>query len=92
MNRPCSLRAALPLIATLLLAGPVAYAQSDLGTIQGIIKDPSGASVPRAKITVRSQAGLERTATSNESGNYTISNIPPSVYSVVVEAQGFKKY
>ena len=74
------------------MSGAVAFSQSDLGTIQGIVKDPSGASVPRAKITVRNQAGLERTATSNDSGNYSVTNIPPSVYSVVVEAQGFKKF
>lgn len=92
MNSVCSMRSTLLTIATMLFAGTVAYSQSDLGTIQGLVKDPSGASVPRAKVIVRNQAGLERTATSNDAGNYTVTNIPPAIYSVVVEAQGFKKF
>ena len=42
------------------LIGTVAFAQSDLGRISGFIKDPSGATIPKAKITVRNQSGVER--------------------------------
>jgi Carboxypeptidase regulatory-like domain len=68
-------------------------AQSDLGRISGFVKDPSGATVPNAKVTVRSNsAAVERQATTNESGYYVISNVPPGLYAMTVEAQGFQKF
>ena len=60
------------------LAASLAFAQSDLGSISGFVKDPSGSTVPDAKVTVRNQSGLERQANTNESGYYIITNIPPS--------------
>ena len=74
------------------LAASLAFAQSDLGSISGFVKDPSGSTVPDAKVTVRNQSGLERQATTNESGYYTITNIPPRLYTITVEAAGFKKF
>jgi len=76
-----------------LALGAVAFAQSDLGSITGYVKDPSGATVPGAKVTVRnSQTGLERQVTTNESGRYMVTNVPPGMYSITIEASGFKKY
>jgi len=68
------------------------FAQSDLGRISGFVKDPSGATIPNAKITVQNKSGLQREATSNESGYYTITNVPPGFYTVTVEATGFERY
>ncbi|MBV8817532.1 MAG: carboxypeptidase regulatory-like domain-containing protein [Acidobacteriaceae bacterium] len=69
------------------------YAQSDLGTINGTVKDQSGAVIPNATVVVRNEAtGTERRTTSNESGSYTVSNIPSGVYTVSVTATGFKKF
>lgn len=79
------------LLAMLLVAVPL-MAQSDLGSIQGFVKDPSGSSVPNAKILIRNQSGLERNVTSNEAGFFSVTNIPPSAYNITVEAPGFKKY
>jgi predicted heme/steroid binding protein len=67
-------------------------AQSDLGTISGFVKDPSGATVANAKITIRNNRGVDREATSNESGYYAITNVPAGLYTVFVEAQGFQRY
>lgn len=68
------------------------YGQSDLGSIQGFVRDPSGATIPNAKVTVKNETGLERQSTTNESGRYVITNIPPGFYKVSVTATGFKKY
>lgn len=93
MNLVCSMRRVLLSFAALLLLGVVAYAQSDLGSIQGFVKDPSGASIPNAKITARNSAGsVERQTVTNESGYYTITSIPSGLYTVSVEASGFKKF
>ena len=68
------------------------FAQSDLGKISGFIIDQSGAPVPNAKITVRNQSGIERQATTNDTGYYVISNVPPGFYVMTAEAPGFRKF
>jgi hypothetical protein len=91
MNKVCSWRTLLlALVAAALLFTQNAVAQTDLGSITGFVRDPTGAVVPGAKVTVKNQAGLTRTSTTNESGRYTITNVPPSTYSITVEAPGFK--
>src|SRR5438105_3025365 len=67
-------------------------AQSDLGKISGFVKDPSGATVPNAKVTIRNNTGVERQTTTNESGYYVITNVPPGLYTMMVEASGFRKF
>jgi len=74
------------------LSLPLAFAQSDLGRISGFIKDPSGATVPNAKITVRNNSGLERQSTTNDSGYYNVTNVPPGTYTLTAEAAGFQRY
>src|SRR6476659_2549854 len=83
---------AVALIAILVLAASPVFAQSDLTSISGYVKDPTGASVPGAQITLKNEAtGTERRATTNESGYYTFTNIPSATYTVTVEATVFKK-
>ncbi|HTS27268.1 MAG TPA: carboxypeptidase regulatory-like domain-containing protein [Bryobacteraceae bacterium] len=91
MNQVCSARAVVLALIVLLCAGMV-WAQTDLGSISGFVKDPSGAVIPKAKVTVRNESGLERQATTNDSGYYTVTNIPPAFYTVSVEVAGFKKF
>src|SRR5215472_7180268 len=71
----------------------VAFAQSDLGSISGFVKDPSGSVVPGAQVVVKNEAtGAERPTNTNESGYYTVTNIPAGLYTVRAEAKGFKKF
>jgi hypothetical protein len=69
----------------------VCLAQSDTARLQGTITDPSGAAVPGASVTV-TNAGTARetTVTTNESGLYTVSALPPGKYHVEIKKQGFK--
>jgi hypothetical protein len=77
-------------LALLLVAALPLLAQSK-GTINGDISDSTGAAVPSAKIRIRAVAiGLERDTTANESGFFTVPNLPPAGYEVSVEAAGFK--
>jgi hypothetical protein len=85
-------RAVLGAVCLLFALSLLSFAQSDLGSIQGFVKDPSGALIPNAKVTVHNQSGIERQTTTGESGAYTITNIPPGLYTLTVEAGGFKKY
>src|ERR1700721_139458 len=68
------------------------FAQSALGRILGFVKDPSGATIANAKITVRNITGVERQTTTNDSGYYVVTNVPPGLYTMVAEATGFQKY
>ena len=75
-----------------IFSAVLAFGQSDLGVISGYVRDPSGVVVPNAKVSVTNQSGVDRTANTNDAGYYTITNLPPSVYSLTVEVTGFKKY
>src|SRR5947209_1080344 len=68
-----------------------AYAQVQNGQITGAVTDPSGAAIPNAKVTVTNPAtGLNVSATTNSSGNYTVREVPVGTYKVSAEAAGFK--
>jgi hypothetical protein len=84
-------KAVLVLSVCLLISGAL-FAQSDLGTISGFVKDPSGGTVAGAKVNIQNKSGVERQATTNESGYYTITNVPPGFYTVSIEASGFKRF
>ena len=79
------------LIALLFLAGPSAPAQSgNAGTIHGTVTDPSGAVIPNATVhLVNSVSGLDRTATTDATGQFTFSNIPFNPYEISISATGF---
>lgn len=71
---------------------PGAFGQAVFGSILGTVTDPSGAAVANAKVTVLDQRkGTTDQTTTNESGNYTVTHLIPDVYTVHVEAAGFKK-
>ncbi len=81
-------------VALLLLSGLWTLkvsGQAVFGSIIGTVTDPSGAAVPNAKVTVLNQRkGTTDQATTNESGNYTVTHLIPDVYQVRIEAPGFK--
>src|SRR5213082_1193147 len=75
-----------------LLVSQGLLAQSDLGKISGFIKDPSGATIANAKVTIRNNTGVERQTTTNDSGYYVVTNVPPGLYTMIAEATGFQRY
>ena len=70
---------------------PSALGQAVYGSILGTVTDPSGAAVTGAKVTVTSQTkNVSTEATTNESGNYSVTHLIPDVYSVQITGTGFK--
>jgi hypothetical protein len=66
-----------------------AFAQST-ATIQGSVTDQSGSAISGAKIALRNQAtGFERIVQTDSDGNYQAAALPPGVYNVEAQAQGF---
>src|SRR5260370_16826254 len=65
-------------------------AQESTARLLGTVKDPTGAVVPRASVTVRNvDTGLERRTLTNESGDYSIPLLPIGLYTPTVESPAF---
>ncbi len=69
----------------------VLFAQSgNSGTISGVAKDPSGAVVAGAEVSIHNPvSGYDRSTTTDSTGSFTFSNIPLNPYHLSVEAKGF---
>ncbi|MCA1608973.1 MAG: carboxypeptidase-like regulatory domain-containing protein [Acidobacteria bacterium] len=79
------------LLFTLLLA-PAAFSQLTNASITGRIEDSTGKVVPGAKVTAIDKAtSRERTVTTNEDGDFVITDLVPGRYSISAEAQGFSR-
>ncbi|GAC1428323.1 MAG: hypothetical protein NVS1B11_07890 [Terriglobales bacterium] len=73
------------------LWAPLSQGQAVYGSIFGTVTDPTGASVPNAKVTVTDQTkGTTEATTTNDSGNYSVTHLIPDTYSVRIEGSGFK--
>ena len=93
MNRKASILFAA--VAVLALACsfvlPAAHGQAVYGSILGTVTDPQGAAVAAAKVTVTNQRkGTTDQTTTNADGNYSVTHLVPDLYTVSVEAAGFK--
>ena len=66
-------------------------AQVLFGSVSGTITDPSGAGMPKAHVTLINKAtSVQKEAETDESGHYTITDVPPGNYDLKVTASGFK--
>jgi hypothetical protein len=63
-----------------------------VGTMSGIVRDSSGAAVPKAEVVIQQEGtGFSRTVNADENGNYLASSLPPGKYTVSTAPAGFKK-
>jgi hypothetical protein len=84
--------AALAASLFVLLASPV-EAQVLYGSIVGTVNDPTGAVVPGATITISDKStGQSRETTTNEAGQYSLSNVIAGTYELKVAKAGFRLY
>jgi Carboxypeptidase regulatory-like domain/TonB dependent receptor len=68
----------------------IAGAQTNTATLSGTVMDSAGAVVPNVAITVSSKAtGLKRQATTNNEGLFTLPLLPPGIYSLQAQREGF---
>ncbi|MGA8213309.1 MAG: TonB-dependent receptor [Candidatus Sulfotelmatobacter sp.] len=86
----------LPFVLAVMLvamaAPPAAVGQKDSGGVAGIVRDPAGAVVPGAKISVKDvDRGTETVVTTSAQGEYVASPLKIGRYSVTAEKAGFKK-
>lgn len=75
----------------LLLVSAIASGQVITGTLVGTVKDASGSVIAHAKVTaVLAARNLERTAETNDDGEYTLPFLPVGAYNVTVTMAGFE--
>lgn len=83
----------LCLAVATLFAGVSLHAQEITGSISGVVLDASGAAIPNATVTVTNTDKniVVRTLKTDEGGRYVAPFLPIGRYTVLVEANGFKK-
>jgi outer membrane receptor protein involved in Fe transport len=75
----------------LLLSATAIFSQARIGSIQGVVKDPTGALVPDAKVTVTQPVtGYKQTTQTDAQGSFKLVSVPFNTYKVRVEATGFQ--
>ena len=80
-------------IGMLLLAARTRGQVGNSGSIEGVVKDPSGSAVANAKVEISYVvSGLHRETTTGTDGSFKFSNVPFNTYHTVVNAAGFATY
>ena len=84
--------AAFVLCATaLIVVTPTSAQVTGSATLRGTLKDPKGAVVPNATVTLINEATkAERDTKSNDEGQYVFTAVIPGTYTLKVESAGFK--
>jgi hypothetical protein len=78
-------------MALIFIGGVSARAQN--GSVSGVVADPQGKAVSGAAVQIVNQGGtLQRDTKSDAAGAYSFANLPPDVYLVVVQAEGFEAF
>ena len=79
-------------IAVSLFSSAVTFGQVTTGTILGSVRDPTGAAMAGAKVTITDIAkGTATQYETDQAGNYNAPFLIPGTYSVTVEKEGFKR-
>jgi outer membrane receptor protein involved in Fe transport len=77
------------MLASLVLPG--AFAQETTAGIQGMVKDPSGASIAGATVEVSGPNLIgTRKVLTDDGGNYQVTALPPGVYTLTISSKGFR--
>ena len=84
----------VPVLAALLLLSLTSalHAQSTNASLTGRVSDPQKALIVDAKVAVISAGtNMRAETTTNGSGEYYLANLPPGVYRIEIEKEGFKR-
>jgi hypothetical protein len=89
------MRATVRTVLWMVLFASCAYAAPQAGIstgeIRGVVKDPSGAVVPSAAVSLTSKmTGQITTVTTSEAGTYRVLSLRPDTYDVRVQLPGFE--
>jgi hypothetical protein len=71
-------------------AGAAVAQDYTTGAVEGIVQDQSGTAVPGASVSITSDRGVRRSATTDNDGFFRAPRLPIGAYSVTVSATGYK--
>ncbi len=78
------------LSCVVLLFSVQMFAQLSTASLNGVVRDPTGAVVPKAKISLTAvDTAVVRTTLSNSAGEYVFTSLTPGKYTVQASATGF---
>jgi Carboxypeptidase regulatory-like domain len=84
--------ALLIVFMTVLAIPGAARAQVLYGSVVGNVTDPNGAAVPGAKVeVVNLGTRATKSATTDDSGSFSFTDLTPGIYNVTITAASFKK-
>jgi hypothetical protein len=82
---------AISFIALSFILTSAVLAQSNTGSITGVVTDPNGAVVPNATVVITNQGTNEkRTIQTDDSGRYEMPSLATGIYTIDVTASGFQ--
>src|SRR5262245_10684387 len=80
------------ILFTAVATTEAAFAQG-LGTLTGLVSDPSSAGISAASITATEvDTGYKRATATNSEGRFVLPSLRPARYTVTVEAAGFRRF
>ena len=87
-------RGSVFVVLSLILFAASASAQSgNAGSIDGVVKDPSGAAIVNATVEIKDPvSGYLKTANTNSEGAFRFTNVPFNPYHLSVNADGFATF
>ena len=81
----------MQIIAVVLLLAVAVAGQTNRGAIAGTVMDQNGAAIAGATVTITNVGtGQKQTVTTSDDGAFQVQSLDPVVYTIAVEAQGFK--
>src|SRR5438128_11972997 len=95
MRNYLQLASRMMVLAFVFCAGlSVTFAQEITGSIAGTVKDPNGAAVKGATVTITNsdKKDVVRTVVTNDEGEFSVPLLPVAYYDITVEAPSFKKH
>src|ERR1022692_416226 len=94
LTRPC-LHLSIALITAAMFccaALPVWAQTTSMGTMTGVVTDPSNAVIPGATVAIKDKATNDvQTTSTNNSGRYVFVNLRPGTYEITITKTGFSK-
>ena len=74
-----------------VLSGFVASAQTGQASLNGVVKDSTGAIMPGVAVSIANQAtNVVRSTVSNQQGIYSLPALPPGTYRLSAGSAGFR--
>src|SRR2546422_4332544 len=81
------------LLLGFFFAGQPAFPQSNSGSIEGVVKDPSGGVVANALVEMHNPVShFDQSTTTGAQGEFRFTNIPFNPYHLSVKVKGFQEY